>query len=136
MNDFGIQIVRQGNVEIRTSYSLPFEFVDREGGGGFVFDCDKDGNVDPNMNPAAKDNYEKCLNGTYKVVPKNILKFENQTHLCSCGSGEYPEDVYDARGIFVARVCDKCRKKKLAGYRKDIFEDSNYYCDEQIDEDY
>jgi len=53
---------------------------------------------------------------------------------CPCGSGEYPEDIVDARGIFVAYVCDKCRKEKLSGYRSDIFTDSNYWHDEPIDE--
>lgn len=54
---------------------------------------------------------------------------------CPCGSGEYPEEVCDARGIFVAYVCDKCRKERLSGYRPDIFTDSNYWHDEPIDED-
>ena len=55
---------------------------------------------------------------------------------CNCGSGEYREPIYDAKGIFVAYVCDKCRKQKLKGYRPEIFEDSDYEVDEQIDEDY
>ncbi len=54
--------------------------------------------------------------------------------LCSCGSGEQREAVYDARGIFVAYVCDKCRKERLKGYRKEIFTDSNYEVDEPIEE--
>ena len=45
---------------------------------------------------------------------------------CPCGSGKEREDVTDARGIFVAYVCDKCRKEKLKGYRREIFEDPNY----------
>ena len=56
---------------------------------------------------------------------------------CPCGSGsENWEDIYDARGIYVTRVCDKCRKEKLSHYRQDIFTDSSYEVDEQIDEDY
>lgn len=35
---------------------------------------------------------------------------------CNCGSGEYPEEVYDAQGIYLCRVCDKCRKEKLSHY--------------------
>jgi len=54
---------------------------------------------------------------------------------CPCGSGEVPEEVLDARGIYVALVCDKCRTRKLAGYRADVFTDSNYWHDEPIDED-
>ena len=52
---------------------------------------------------------------------------------CPCGSGDYPEAVHDARGIFVAYVCDKCRRDKLAGYRPDIFTDSQYWHNEPID---
>lgn len=53
---------------------------------------------------------------------------------CPCGSGEFPEALYDGHGIFMAYVCDKCRKKKIAGFRPDIFE--AYACEEPIDEDY
>ena len=53
---------------------------------------------------------------------------------CPCGSGEWPEAVHDARGIFVAYVCnDACRKERLRGYREDIFTDSNYWHDEPIE---
>lgn len=52
---------------------------------------------------------------------------------CPCGSGLYPEAVHDARGIFVAYACERCEKKKLAGYRPEIFTDSNYECDEPIE---
>jgi len=45
---------------------------------------------------------------------------------CPCGSGEWPNAVHDARGIFVAYVCEQCKKEKLKGYRPEIFTDSNY----------
>jgi hypothetical protein len=45
------------------------------------------------------------------------------------------EAVYDARGIFVAYVCEQCRERKLSGYRPDIFTDPNYWALEPIDED-
>ena len=61
---------------------------------------------------------------------------EDYRDLCPCGSGEPWEEIYDARGIYVARVCDKCKKERLSGYRKDIFTDPNYWTDEPIDEDY
>lgn len=54
---------------------------------------------------------------------------------CFCGSGKYPEDIYDARGLFVTRVCDACKKDRLSGYRADIFTDGNYWSDEPIEED-
>jgi len=53
-------------------------------------------------------------------------------HECPCGSKEYPESVSDARGIFVAYVCDGCRGEKLAGYRPEIFTTS-YEADEPIE---
>ena len=55
---------------------------------------------------------------------------------CACGSGYPREEVHDARGIFVTFCCDKCRERKLSGYRRDIFTDPNYWHDEPIDEDY
>lgn len=55
---------------------------------------------------------------------------------CPCGSGEFPEAVHDARGIFVAYVCNRCEKERLKGYRDDIFADPGYWHDEPIDNDY
>jgi hypothetical protein len=43
------------------------------------------------------------------------------------------EEVYDGHGIYLCRVCSKCRKEKLSKYRPDIFE--NYHSDEPLDED-
>jgi hypothetical protein len=43
---------------------------------------------------------------------------------------------YDARGIPLAKVCDKCRKTKLAGYRPDVLRDPNYEHDEPISEEH
>ena len=45
---------------------------------------------------------------------------------CPCGSGNLREDVYDARGIFVAFVCDDCRRRKLQGFRPEIFSNAQY----------
>lgn len=42
---------------------------------------------------------------------------------------------HDARGIPLARVCDRCRAEKLKGYRKDVLTDSNYWADEPIESD-
>ncbi len=54
---------------------------------------------------------------------------------CPCGSGQYPEEVYDARGIYIAAVCDKCRAERLAGYRPEIFINPDYQCFEPIEEE-
>lgn len=52
---------------------------------------------------------------------------------CGCGSGLTPYEVYDARGIYCGKACDKCENKLKRKYRKEIFEDPEYYCDEDID---
>jgi hypothetical protein len=44
---------------------------------------------------------------------------------------------YDARGIPLCRVCDKCRDAQLRRYRRDVLVNSNYEADEPIEpEDY
>lgn len=53
---------------------------------------------------------------------------------CPCGSGQHPEALLDGYGIFLCYACDKCKAKKLRGYRPDIME--RYECDEPIDDDY
>lgn len=52
-----------------------------------------------------------------------------------CGSGKTTYPTYDARGIYLCRVCEKCEKEKLGGYRPEVLSDSNYECDEIIDEE-
>lgn len=55
---------------------------------------------------------------------------------CVCGSGLPPYWENDARGIPLAKVCDKCKKEKLSKFRQDVLTNSNYECDEPIEEDY
>lgn len=49
--------------------------------------------------------------------------------------GDYTWAEYDARGIYLCKVCDKCRDVKLAGYRSDVLTDPNYWHDEPIEPD-
>lgn len=43
----------------------------------------------------------------------------------------------DARGIPLARVCERCADAVLAQYRPDVLTNSRYECDEPIEpEDY
>jgi len=51
---------------------------------------------------------------------------------------EYPNTwiEYDARGIYLATVCEKCVKKRLSMYRPDVLTDSNYWASEDIEPDY
>jgi len=52
---------------------------------------------------------------------------------CACGSGQPKHAVYDARGIFLTYVCDKCEKKKLAEFRPEVLTNPNYSHDEPIE---
>jgi len=54
---------------------------------------------------------------------------------CPCGSGQSSWWELDARGIPLDRVCKKCKKEKLARYRKDVLVNPNYQSDEPIYED-
>lgn len=56
--------------------------------------------------------------------------------LCPCGSGKARDELVDARGIFCCYVCEDCEDEKRKRYRPEIFEDSNYGCDEQVEDDY
>lgn len=60
---------------------------------------------------------------------------EDELYDHECKRGE-TWDEYDARGLYLCRVCDKCAKAKLAGYRQDVLTNSNYWHDEPIEEDY
>ena len=42
---------------------------------------------------------------------------------------------YDARGIELCKVCDKCYTNKMAQYRPEVLTDSNYDIDETIEEE-
>jgi hypothetical protein len=60
-----------------------------------------------------------------------------RTVLCPCGSGRESWWAKDARGIEIARVCTRCIKDKLKGYRPDVLTDPSYWADEVIEpEDY
>ncbi len=58
---------------------------------------------------------------------------EDNPKLCLCGSGKERWLLSDARGIPVGYVCDDCVEKRKARYRPEIFTDSQYYADEQIE---
>ncbi len=125
----------EDNVEITTTFRRSFEWK-HERGSGFSFECDESGNVDPEqLNPNALQHWNAFINGEYDVVDKGIEKQQSRCRLCPCGSGQYPEDCRDARGIFVCRVCPACKKEKLSRYRPEIFSDMNYEANEPIEPD-
>jgi hypothetical protein len=44
-------------------------------------------------------------------------------------------DEYDARGIYLTKVCDVCVHAKLAMFRKDVLYDPSYETDEPIEDE-
>lgn len=57
-----VKFIKHGQrVECR-SYTHDFRYVDQPG-AGYGFDCDKDGNLKPDLCEVAKENYAKCLTG-------------------------------------------------------------------------
>jgi hypothetical protein len=125
-------IDKEDNVEITVSFNR--WLIRKDGMGGFGFPCDENGIVD-DLKPLEAEDYRRCLSGEYDVVDAGIDRHEYRVRLCSCGSLKHYERVDDARGIFVANVCEDCRSTRLAGYRPEIFEDSSYEADEPIDEE-
>lgn len=54
-----------------------------------------------------------------------LYGFKRNARPCPCGSGLQSWWENDARGIPLARVCVKCKKKKLSGYRPEVLTDQN-----------
>jgi hypothetical protein len=54
---------------------------------------------------------------------------------CICGSGLPSQRLYDAKGIYVSRVCAKCEAEVRSHYRPEIFTDPAYKVDEPIEEE-
>lgn len=106
-------------------------------GGGFGFECDEHGvPLDLATNPCGADSFRKCTDGTYDVEDLGVEKDVRTVNLCTCGSGLWPERVYDARGIYVCKCCEKCRAEKMRGFRPEIFTDPGYDTyGERVDED-
>ena len=48
--------------------------------------------------------------------------------------GQGTWDEYDARGIYLTKVCDNCVEAKLEPFRKDVLTNPAYECDEPIEE--
>lgn len=69
---------------------------------------------------------EKQLNTTDSFDVANIQNELQEAHKCNCGSGLDSEWKLDSRGIPLAKVCPKCEKSKLKGFRRDVLLDPNY----------
>ncbi len=40
----------------------------------------------------------------------------NATVECCCGSNLPTKDIYNTDGVFIMRICDKCKKRKVLKY--------------------
>jgi len=58
-----------------------------------------------------------------------------RSYKCSCGSGLDKYDLIDARGIFVAYVCDVCIDEVKSHFRPEIFNDFDYEATEPIEDE-
>lgn len=52
---------------------------------------------------------------------------------CTCDSGEWGEEQYDARGIYLCITCSSCHVNKMKAYRPEVLTDSDYECNEEVD---
>ena len=103
---------------------------------GYGFNCDKDGTPDP-MTDVQRECYAKCLRGDEGLWCRGVSVYRSHAWLCGCGSRKPRYELIDARGIFCTFVCEDCEEQKKRKYRRDIFEDCTYECDEPIEpEDY
>lgn len=70
-----MEIISKRQVITNVRYGLEFENI--EGGGGYSFDCDEDGNLLPLAYEAARANYEYCiLTEGIVVIAKGVRKYE------------------------------------------------------------
>ena len=83
-----IPIIKHRERKAETTYDRVFHWK-TDAGSGFSFPCDKNGNL-LNLNPAAKEYLEKCLNGTFDVIDDGICPYthswtEPAEARCHCG---------------------------------------------------
>jgi hypothetical protein len=63
------------------------------------------------------------------------MKSRPDVRPCNCGSGLSSAWTYDAKGVEIARVCDRCRDRVLDAYRREVLVDPGYELDEPLDDD-
>jgi hypothetical protein len=98
-----MEIIKEMEQVEEVEYYIGFHWRD-DPGAGFVFECDKDGNLLP-LQPRGLENYNKCMDGTYDVVSEG---FKSRVHcylnpavgLCSCGAEVLLERF--------TNTCDNC----------------------------
>lgn len=100
--------IKRGELVEEISYGL--QFMEDEF-GGYEFPCDSEGNLLPDINEAARKNYELCMQHPEKYIVYNEVHKRKTTYrepttgLCSCG-----ERVELWNQYYGACECPKCGK--------------------------
>lgn len=106
------EIIKDVGRETIVEYSREFVW-EHDRGAGFSFPCDENGNLSPDLHPAAVENYNKCVDGTinwdgHKIIDKGIRK-EVRTFrtpaVLRCNCGEEIELVNEYLGACACPVC-------------------------------
>lgn len=93
-----MKIIQQRDTTFETYYQRVFWYEGHEGGWGFGFDCDEDGNVDVDkLHEIGRTNYQACQEGEVngrKVIDGGVQKDERKIVTprigkCECGSEIY-----------------------------------------------
>jgi hypothetical protein len=85
-----LTITKHGERVESVTYLRSFDYRGHTG-WGFSFDCDEAGDVDiASMNPAAAENYHKCMNGEHDVVDRGVIACPHSywspaEGRCACG---------------------------------------------------
>lgn len=53
---------------------------------------------------------------------------------CTCESGDWGEEQFDARGCYLTITCPSCHSSKMKAYRPEVLSDPNYDTCEDIEE--
>ena len=91
---------------VARSYMRVFDRTDVPG-AGYSFDCDADGYIAlSSMNPAARENLERCLTGQEPVIDMGIETWEHAywnaaSVRCDCGNTIWLDDP-------MYNTCDRC----------------------------
>lgn len=101
-----LEIIKESKEVTKIEYSREFRWKkDRNSGCGFP--CDKEGNLLPNINEVAKENYKKALNNDnlvdLGVVEREITYREPAIGKCSCECKN--EMVNQYMGAFQCKRC-------------------------------
>lgn len=101
-----MEIIKEREYVERIEYSLYYELKTTRG-AGFLFSCDKEGNLLNLDKPESQANYEKCVSGEHNVIFKGIQRhdtsyWEDAVGICVCG-----EEVQLGR---FTNECDHCER--------------------------